>query len=91
MSNFILWDGLPVAFNPGESISDALRRHGLFAAAPIFCGIGQCQNCLVLIEGRGVREACLSKCEPGLKVVSLKGKAAVALRQSEAEGDHHVA
>ncbi|WP_319530878.1 2Fe-2S iron-sulfur cluster-binding protein [uncultured Cohaesibacter sp.] len=89
MTNSILWDGVAVPFKPGESISDALRRHGLLSAAPIFCGIGQCQNCLVLIEGRGVREACLSKCEPDLKVSALKGKAAEALRQSASKGDHH--
>lgn len=71
----ILWGARPIPFLPGESVASALTRAGIrqFSAGPagidraVFCGIGQCQNCLVLIEGRSA-EACLTPCRDGLLV-----------------------
>lgn len=78
MSGHILWNGAPVPFIAGETLSQALNRAGIlkFGAGlsgqsqSVFCGMGQCQNCLVLIEGEGAREACLTLCRDGLSVTA---------------------
>jgi aerobic-type carbon monoxide dehydrogenase small subunit (CoxS/CutS family) len=75
MNGTILWNGAPVAFRAGESVASALARAGIRAlgnlptgqASAVFCGIGQCQGCLVLLDGRLV-EACLTACRDGLSV-----------------------
>jgi predicted molibdopterin-dependent oxidoreductase YjgC len=49
-------DGKPLAAARGQSLLAALLAHG---AAPDFhCAIGQCQRCLVRVDGR-VETACL--------------------------------
>jgi predicted molibdopterin-dependent oxidoreductase YjgC len=73
-STNIFWQGRPVAFVSGDTIAIALMRAGIcqfgvrqtHLDAAVLCGIGQCQNCLVNIEGRGIAEACLTPCESGL-------------------------
>lgn len=75
MSGHILWQGRAVPFRTGESLGLALARAGVRALGPrptggehaLFCGIGQCQGCLVAVEGR-VAEACLTPCRDGLRV-----------------------
>lgn len=79
----ILWQGRAVPFHPGESVASALMRAGIrdLTGAPggtaraVFCGIGQCQSCLVRIDGR-VTEACLAPCRDGLDVQPETGEAA---------------
>jgi len=77
-----LWQGEPIVFSEGESIAVALARSGqrdLGGArgegdgARYFCGIGACQNCLVLIDGTVV-EACLTPARDGLDVASVGGR-----------------
>ena len=77
-----LWLGEPIAFRDGESIAVALarsgRRHlgaddGEGGGPRYFCGIGACQNCLVVIDG-AIVEACLTPARDGLDVARLGGK-----------------
>ena len=71
----ILCDGRPVPFRHGESVASALISAGIHDLGAghtglrraVFCGIGQCQGCLVRHEGRWV-EACLLTCLDGLEV-----------------------
>lgn len=75
MSQTIRWQEQTVPFRAGESLASALARAGIRALGPrptggaqaVFCGIGQCQGCLVLVNGRPV-EACLTPCRDGLQV-----------------------
>lgn len=68
------WNGKVLPFTPGETLAQALLRAGHldFGFGPhgrvnsMFCGIGQCQNCIVAIDGIGPREACLTLCQDGL-------------------------
>ena len=77
----ILWQGRPIPFHPGESLASALIRAGVTALgqAPtgqpraVFCGIGQCQGCLVRVGGRLV-EACLTPCRNGMDVFPEDGE-----------------
>lgn len=78
MGAMIEWQGRPVAFRPGESVASALARAGITRlgttpgglARGVFCGIGQCQNCLVMLDGRPV-EACLTPCRSGMRLAPL--------------------
>lgn len=73
MTGTMTIDGATVTFEPGDTIATALARraasHGL-PPPPMFCGIGQCQTCLVRVKDKGTVESCLMPCEDGL-VVSL--------------------
>lgn len=67
---------------PGQTIGAALiaaghrswrtTRHG---AAPrgIFCGIGICFDCLVIVNGRPNQRACLTEAAPGDRVDPQEG------------------
>lgn len=69
MSHFF-WNGWPVPFTPNDTVASALFHQGVLrfseSESPvnngIFCGIGQCQACLVqTLSGERV-EACLTPC-----------------------------
>lgn len=74
MGGMIHWQGQTVPFQAGETIASALARAGISRLGVsgagqdrgVFCGIGQCQSCLVLLEGRAV-EACLTPCRNGMQ------------------------
>lgn len=71
MTGHFLWNGEPIPFAPGETVALALRRAGVLdlgGTAHLFCGIGQCQGCLVRVDQRGLTEACLQPCIDGLEV-----------------------
>ncbi|WP_127902937.1 2Fe-2S iron-sulfur cluster-binding protein [Solirhodobacter olei] len=80
MTESILWQGRIVPFEVGDTVAGALTRAGIadFGAGSrgqrrgVFCGIGQCQCCLVTVDGC-VTEACLMPCAPGLSVTPEMG------------------
>lgn len=80
MSGHILWCGTRIPFQPGESVASALLRAGVLVlgAAPsgqaraVFCGIGQCQGCLIRVDGR-LTEACLLPCRDGMAITADQG------------------
>lgn len=82
MTDCITWNGRPISYRTGDTVSAALLRAGIRDLGPgrperrhaLFCGIGQCQGCLVRIDGR-LTEACLLPCRPGLAVTPAKGGA----------------
>ena len=79
MTLHFVWNGQDIRFADGETVAAALAKAGVFdfsqggkaAAKSVFCGIGQCQSCLVLCKGHGIAEACLLPCCDGLQVQSL--------------------
>ncbi|MFZ2103280.1 MAG: 2Fe-2S iron-sulfur cluster-binding protein [Oricola sp.] len=80
MSDTIHWNGKIVPFRPGETVSSALMRAGITGfgksptgqAAGMFCGIGQCQSCLVEFDGT-LTEACLLQCRDGMRLFAQGG------------------
>lgn len=78
------WNGLAVPFRPGETLAAALLRAGADRAPrpdgqpedrpafAYFCGIGMCQSCLVICDGRAV-EACITLATAGAVVRSRHG------------------
>lgn len=82
------WNGLAIPFRPGETLAAALLRAGADRAPrtegrsedqpedrpafAYFCGIGMCQSCLVICDGRAV-EACITLATAGAVVRSRHG------------------
>ncbi|MFJ9824642.1 (2Fe-2S)-binding protein [Streptomyces sp. NPDC101160] len=77
---------LPVA--EGQSIAAVLWSAGIVSwrttrttGAPrgAFCGIGQCYDCLVTVNGRANQRACLVPARPGDSVTTQEGTGRAAL------------
>lgn len=82
------FDGIPIIATPGQSIGAALIAAGhrswrrtRFDRAPrgIFCGIGICFDCLVTVNGRSSRRACLVEARSGDVVSTQEGAGHVEL------------
>ncbi|MFJ3904880.1 (2Fe-2S)-binding protein [Streptomyces sp. NPDC090025] len=78
----ITFDGRPLPAREGQSIAAALWAAGILttrttrvARAPrgVFCGIGQCFDCLVTVNGRPNQRACLRPARPGDVVTTQEG------------------
>lgn len=75
MRGVIYWKETPLPFEVGETIAATLARNGIrvpenphVANWRIFCGIGQCQQCVVLIDGKRPAEACLTLAQEGMRI-----------------------
>lgn len=89
---FVLtFDGRPVDALPGQSLAAALWGAGITAwrttrvggrARGAFCGIGQCFDCLVTVNGEPNRRACLVPAAPGDVVTRQEGHGRDALDRS---------
>jgi predicted molibdopterin-dependent oxidoreductase YjgC len=70
----ISFNGRPVPARPGETIGTALLRAGIRALRTtplggrprgLFCGIGVCHDCLVVVGGQRSVRACQRPARPG--------------------------
>ena len=71
-------DGAEVVAKAGDTILTAILAGGLghvrmseFGDGPRagFCWMGACQDCWVRVESEGVRRACTTLVQPGMRVV----------------------
>ncbi|MGW2814510.1 (2Fe-2S)-binding protein [Streptomyces sp. NPDC001415] len=78
----ITLDGRPVSALPGQSVAAALWAAGILAwrttreegrPRGAFCGIGQCYECLAVINGVPNRRACLVPAGPGDEISTQGG------------------
>ena len=76
------FDGLPVPFRSGQTIGAALVADGRLGwrttrvedrPRGIFCGIGVCFDCLVVVDGEPNRRACLTPATSDLAVSTQVG------------------
>lgn len=71
-------DGVPVAVPAGAIVlaalvaAGAMRTRRSVSGEPRFalCGIGQCQECRVNIDGRPQQLACRVRCKEGMRILS---------------------
>ena len=70
-------DGKPVVAYSGETVAAVLMANGLrgFRATArkgeprgLYCGIGVCYECLVVIDGEPGRRACMTTVRAGMRV-----------------------
>lgn len=73
----ILVNGHTLEAREGESVAAALLAAGVrtLRTAPrrgeprgLFCGIGQCYDCLVEIDGEPGQRACMTRVRPGMSI-----------------------
>lgn len=76
------FDGQPIVAYEGESVAAALMAagHRALRTTPVhgqprgvFCGMGVCFDCLVVVDGRLSTRACLTPVEQGMKVETQAG------------------
>ena len=76
------FDGKSIPFIEGDSVASALLRTGVktlritrFKSEPrsIFCGIGHCFDCLVVIDEIPNQRACMTQARPGIQVRHQEG------------------
>lgn len=81
MSTFV-FDGTRIDFRPGQSVGAALIAAGIrswrstrLAGRPrgLFCGIGVCFDCLVVVDGSPNQRACRVTAIDGMTVTSQEG------------------
>lgn len=77
-----LFDGRPLAFTDGQTVGAALTAAGIRSwrttrvagrRRGLFCGIGICFDCLVVVDGRPNQRACLVPVRPGMQVSTQEG------------------
>ncbi len=77
-----LFDGDLVPFRQGQSVGAALIASGRLSwrttrvderPRGIFCGIGVCFDCLVVVDGRPNLRACLTTASDGMTVTTQAG------------------
>jgi len=82
----IIVDGKEIPAREGEMIAAALTAAGIktFRTTPIkhkprgiFCGIGQCTDCIMEIDGVMNVRACMTIAKPGMVVRSQEGLGSV--------------
>ena len=72
------YDGQPFKAMPGDTIGAALisagERVGRYTQKGnprhLFCGIGVCFECMVIVKDLGIVRACMTKAQPGMEVLS---------------------
>lgn len=73
----ILLDGKPLEVEKGQMIAAALLEKGIHinrythknhAARGIFCGIGQCTDCVMVVNGRRNVRTCITPVEEGMVI-----------------------
>lgn len=76
------FDGRPITAYPGETVGAALLAAGIVTLRTtrqqgrprgLFCGIGVCFDCLVVVDGVHNQQACLVPARPGALVQTQRG------------------
>ncbi len=79
------FEGQPITSYPGESIGAALTAAGYATfrltrnqgrPRGLFCGIGLCYDCLIVVDSTPNQRACLTPAQPGAVVRIQQGTAA---------------
>lgn len=78
-----IFDGQPFSCDEGQSIAAALISHGVtslrstrFNEEPrmIFCGIGSCYDCVVIVNSIANQRACITLVTEGMSVEGLNSE-----------------
>lgn len=78
----INFDGKDIPAREGETVAAALLASGVRTfrytnkrgePRGVFCGIGQCTDCIMEIDGKYNVRACMTQARPGMTVRTQKG------------------
>ena len=76
------FDGRPMTGREGQPIAAALMDNGISVfrvteklkqPRGLFCGIGQCNDCVVVVDGRPNVRSCVTPLEEGMAIETQKG------------------
>lgn len=79
----LTFDGAPIHARPGQSVGAALTDAGIRSwrttrhqgrPRGLFCGIGVCYDCLLVIDGVPSQRACLVPASDGMRLESGAGE-----------------
>ena len=71
------FEGRSVSFEPGDTLAAALYRHGVRTFSRslkyhrrrgLYCGTGDCPNCLMTVDGQPAVRTCTTASEDGMRV-----------------------
>ncbi|MGZ8581424.1 MAG: 2Fe-2S iron-sulfur cluster-binding protein, partial [Actinomycetota bacterium] len=71
------FEGRAVPFEPGDTVASALFRDGVRTLSRslkyhrrrgLYCGTGDCPNCLMTVDGRPAVHSCTTTCGDGMRV-----------------------
>ncbi len=83
---FINVDGRRIEAILGETVATALIANGIFIhrytskrkePRGVFCGIGRCTDCMMIVNGRPNVRTCITPVEEGMQVQTQEGKGKV--------------
>ncbi|WP_205787373.1 (2Fe-2S)-binding protein [Specibacter cremeus] len=75
----LTFDGAPLSARPGQTVGAALTDAGVVAwrttrnagrPRGLFCGIGVCFDCLIMVDGVANQRACLTPARGGMELRS---------------------
>jgi len=78
-----LFNGQEIEAYAGETVAAALHAQGIreLAKSPkmhrprgLFCAIGHCASCLMVVDGQPNIRVCVTKVRPGMRVETQQGK-----------------
>ncbi|MGZ3497851.1 MAG: (2Fe-2S)-binding protein [Vulcanimicrobiaceae bacterium] len=61
----VIFEGAALSAREGQSITAALLEAGI---AQVFCGMGVCFGCLVVVDGMPNVRACVTEVRDGLRI-----------------------
>lgn len=76
------FEGAAIEAFPGETIAAALLAAGLRTTRlsarhgtprGLYCGMGVCWECLVVVDGKPAQRACMTEARPGMRVALQRG------------------
>ena len=83
---YFFYNGQEVEAYPNETIAAALHASGVrkLGTSPelhrprgLFCAIGNCSSCFMVVDGKPNMRVCVIKAEPGMHVEEQEGKGAL--------------
>jgi len=83
---YFFYNGREVEAYPDETVAAALHAAGVrkLGESPVlhrprglFCAIGNCSSCFMVVDGRPNMRVCVIKVKPGMHVEEQKGKGAL--------------
>lgn len=76
------YNGQPIEAQEGDTIAAALTDHGIrvfretakrHEPRGLFCAIGQCTDCVMVVNGRPNVRTCVTRVEAGMRVETQRG------------------
>ena len=88
----IYYNGKPLPAYEGEPVASALMAAGIRAFRTtvkkreprgVFCAIGRCTDCMMIVDGRPNTRTCVTPVHDGLRVEKQEGLAALSMTEDQ--------